>query len=137
MHYSDLFTSHHIAMLHDWLTTVGGLFVRLEFPHSGGSGTSYSVTSLEELEKLVSQQTHPELEIFIFKSKRLAPDELDHRLNLNWSYMNSDKVLYLAVKKNRSCYDAYHKNPQKYKDVVAKWVRGQAVSGMADSPNVP
>jgi hypothetical protein len=31
--------------------------------------------------------------------------------------MNSDKVLYLAVKKNRSSYDAYHKYPQKYKDV--------------------
>jgi hypothetical protein len=84
MHYSALFTSHHIAMLHDWLTAVGGLFVRLEFPYSGGSGTSYSVTSLEEFEKFVSQQTHPELEFFIFKSKRLGADELNHILNLNW-----------------------------------------------------
>ena len=128
MNYSTLFTPHHIALLHDWLTATGGLFVRLEFPHSGGSGTSYSVSSLEELEELVSQQTHPELEIFIFKSKELEADELDNMLDLNWVYMNSDRVLYLAVRKNRNSYDAYHKNPQNYKDVVAKWLQGETDS---------
>jgi hypothetical protein len=35
MNYRDQFTPHHIAMLHDWLTDAGGLFVRLELPIAG------------------------------------------------------------------------------------------------------
>jgi hypothetical protein len=123
MNHSDLFTPHHIAMLHDWLTDAGGLFVRLELPHSGGSGTSYSVCSLDELRELVSRQTHPELEIFVFKGKELGDDELDHALELDYAYKNADKVLYLAVKKNRNGYDAYRKNAQKYQSVVERWIQ--------------
>ena len=123
MNYRDLFTPSHIAMLHDWLTDEGGLFVRLEFPHSGGTGTSYSVSSLDELRELVSRQTHPELEIFVFKGKELGDDELDHALDLDWAYKNADKVLYLAVKKNRNSYDAYRKNAQKYQSVVERWIQ--------------
>ena len=110
-------------MLHDWLTDAGGLFVRLELPHSGGSGTSYSVCSLDELRELVARQTHPELEIFVFKGKELGDDELDHALDLDWAYKNADKVLYLAVKKNRNSYDAYRKNAQKYQSVVERWIQ--------------
>jgi hypothetical protein len=124
MNYRDLFAPHHIAMLHDWLTSMGTLFVRLEFPHSGASGTSYVVSTLEELRELVSKQTHPEIEVFIFKSKGLTVDELDQMLNLNWVYMNGDKVLYLAVTTTRNSYDAYHKNPEKYEDVVKDWMQG-------------
>ena len=123
MNYRDQFTPHHIAMLHDWLTDAGGLFVRLELPHSGGSSTSYSVCSLDELRELVARQTHPELEIFVFKGKELGDDELDHALDLDWAYKNADKVLYLAVKKNRNSYDAYRKNAQKYQSVVERWIQ--------------
>ena len=123
MDYIDLFTPHHIAMLHDWLTEAGGLFVRLEFPHSGGSGTSYSVSSLDELRELVSRQTHPELEIFVFRSEELGDDVLDRALDLDWAYKNADKVLYLGVKKNRNSYDPYLKNEQKYQSVVERWIR--------------
>ena len=126
MNYRNLFTPPHIALLHDWLTSIGTLFVRLESPHSGASGTSYVVSTLEELRELVSKQTHPEIEIFIFKSKELTVDELDQMLNLNWVYMNGDKVLYLAVTTNRNSYDAYHKDPQKYEDVVENWVQGNS-----------
>jgi len=48
--------------------------------------------------------------------------------------MNSDKVLYLTVKENRTSYDAYQTYPQQYKDVVAKWARGQANGSMAEIP---
>jgi hypothetical protein len=123
MNYRDLFTPHHIAMLHDWLTDAGGLFVRLELPHSGGSGTSYSVCSLDELKELVSRQTHAELEIFVFKGKELGDDELDHALDLDWAYKNADKVLYLGVTKNRNSYDAYRKNAEKYQSVVERWIQ--------------
>jgi hypothetical protein len=72
---------------------------------------------------LVAPQTHPELEIFVFKGKELGDDELDHALDLDWAHKNADKVLYLAVKKNRNSYDAYRKNAQKYQSVVERWIQ--------------
>jgi hypothetical protein len=68
MNYVGLFTEHHVAMLYDWLTELGELFVRLEYPHSGRSGDDYLVRSLEELRDLISRQTHNELEIHIFRA---------------------------------------------------------------------
>ena len=68
MNYIGLFTEHHVAMLYDWLMDLGELFVRLEYPHSGGSGRDYLVRSLEDLRDLISRQTHWELEIHIFRA---------------------------------------------------------------------
>src|SRR5215475_14873573 len=68
MNYIGLFTEHHVAMLYDWLMDLGELFVRLEYPHSGGSGRDYLVRSLEDLRDLMSRQTHWELEIHIFRA---------------------------------------------------------------------
>ncbi len=67
MNYVGLFTEHHVARLYDWLTEMGELFVRLEYPHSGRSGDDYLVRSLEELQDLISRQAHNELEIHIFR----------------------------------------------------------------------
>jgi len=68
MNYVGLFTEHHVAMLYDWLTDLGDLFVRLEYPHSASAGDDYLVRSLEELRDLISRQTHSELEIHIFRA---------------------------------------------------------------------
>jgi hypothetical protein len=68
MNYVELFTEHHVAMLYDWLTELGELFVRLEYPHSAMAGDDYLVRSLEELRDLISRQTHNELEIHIFRA---------------------------------------------------------------------
>jgi len=65
MNYVGLFTEHHVAMLYDWLTELGELFVRLEYPHSGSVGDDYLVRSLDDLRDLISRQTHGELEIHI------------------------------------------------------------------------
>jgi hypothetical protein len=67
MDYSELFSESHIATLHDWLVETGELYVHLEFPHSGGSGTSYFVRSEREVKELTVRQSHPEIEIFIYR----------------------------------------------------------------------
>lgn len=121
MNYCNLFSRYHIAVLYDWLETLGNLFVRLEFPHSGGAGLSYQVGSLEELKLLISKQTHPEIEILIFNSQMLTDDELDECLELPWIYRNGGKVIYIAVKKNRNYYEAYQKEPMKYEKVISDW----------------
>lgn len=68
MNYIELFTEHHVAMLHDWLEELGELFVRMEYPHSGGAGNDYLVRSLEELRDLISRQPYGEIEINIFQA---------------------------------------------------------------------
>jgi hypothetical protein len=68
MNYIGLYTDHHVALLHDWLTELGELFVRLEYPHSASSGDDFWVRSLEDLRDLMSRQTRCELEIFIFRA---------------------------------------------------------------------
>lgn len=67
MNYLGLFTPYHLAVLQDWITESGELFVDLNYPHSGGSGRDYFVRSLEDLHRLISQQTNPEIEISIFR----------------------------------------------------------------------
>lgn len=67
MDYSELFSESHIATLHDWLVETGELYVHLEFPHSGGSGSSYFVRSEREVKELTARQRHPEIEIFIYR----------------------------------------------------------------------
>jgi hypothetical protein len=68
MNYVGLFTEHHVAMLYDWLTELGELFVRLEYPHSASAGDDFLVRSLEDLRDLISRQTVRELEIYIFRA---------------------------------------------------------------------
>lgn len=121
MNYSNLFTPFHIAMLSDWLNVSSELFVHFEFPHSGGSGFSNTITSLAELKVLLSQQSHPEIEIFIFRSKPQSDEELNERVDLQWVYRNPEIVLYIAVNKNRNYYEEYQEEPIKYKETVASW----------------
>jgi hypothetical protein len=68
MNYVGLFTEYHVAVLHDWLSDLGELFIHFEYPHSGGSGNAYFVRSLEDIKNLIAQQTHPEIEITIFRA---------------------------------------------------------------------
>lgn len=68
MDYSELFSENHIATLHDWLVETGELYAHLEFPHSGGAGTSYFIRSVQEIKELTARQRHPEIEIFIYRN---------------------------------------------------------------------
>lgn len=67
MDYTGLITDHHVALLHDWLTELGELHIRCEYPHSGGSGNGYFVRSLEDIYNVLKKQWHSEIEIFIHK----------------------------------------------------------------------
>ena len=66
MDYSHLFSSHNLALLSDWLSETGDLYVDVYLPHSGSSSSAYFVHSTRDLKSLISQQTHPEIEIAIF-----------------------------------------------------------------------
>jgi hypothetical protein len=60
-----------IAFLHDWLQETGELYMDLDRPHSGGINNSlYFIDSLPRLKRIVSQETHPEVCICIFRKKQ-------------------------------------------------------------------
>jgi hypothetical protein len=44
-----------IARVKDWLHTFGELFIELYYPHSGGSGNFYLVSSFAQFSELLSQ----------------------------------------------------------------------------------
>ncbi len=66
MDYLSLFLPSDLALLSDWLKETGELYCDIYLPHSGGGGNPYFLHSLKDLKSLVSQQTHPEIEISIF-----------------------------------------------------------------------
>jgi hypothetical protein len=110
MNYNSLFTPHHVAILHDWITEIGELYVFIDLPHSGASGYGYLVHSLEDIRNLIVQQTHPEIEIDIFReimfpirgkdyatllarAVREIPDNQYYRIVALASYPNSCRPL--------------------------------------------
>ncbi|MBK9747412.1 MAG: hypothetical protein IPO91_11600 [Chloroflexi bacterium] len=68
MNYLHLLSLDNIALLKDWLEETGELYVDIDLPHSGSSGSAYLVRSMNELKLLISRQTHPEIVIAIFHS---------------------------------------------------------------------
>jgi hypothetical protein len=71
MGYERLFAPPDLAMLHDWLQETGELYVDLSYPHSGGSnGSVHFIRSLGELRAIVASDTHPEVDISIFRAKQ-------------------------------------------------------------------
>ena len=66
MNYLHLLSLDNIALLKDWLEETGELYVDIDLPHSGSSGSAYLVRSMNELKLLISRQTHPEIVIAIF-----------------------------------------------------------------------
>jgi len=68
MNYFELLAEHHVAILHDWLTELGELFVRVEYPRSGSSGDDYLFRSLEDIRELISRQTLGNIDIYIFRA---------------------------------------------------------------------
>src|SRR5205085_9807655 len=110
MNYCELFTPDQIALLHDWLSEVKEMLVRVEWPHRGCTGTSYRVASLSQLKELLTPQTHPEIEIFVFRQAAMSEEEVDRCLDLQWVYRNPDLAMYLSAKKSRNYYAKYHEN---------------------------
>jgi hypothetical protein len=70
INYRTLFTPQNLAMLSDWLSETGELYVNIEYPHSGGSGSSYFIRSMTDLKTLIVGQTHGEIDITIFHEKQ-------------------------------------------------------------------
>ena len=68
MSYLGLFSSHHIALLSDWLGSSGELYVDIYLPRSGASSSAYLIHSIAELKELIARQTHTETDITIFRS---------------------------------------------------------------------
>jgi hypothetical protein len=126
MRYVELFTPPHIAILSDWLAEDGTLSLHIHLPHSGGAGKSFPVMTLRELRDLVAQQAHPEIVILVFRKSVSTEEDLDRSTQLDWVYSNSDKVLYLAVTKNRNSYEPYAVNEQQYAEEVRDWFAEKA-----------
>jgi hypothetical protein len=127
MNYCDLFTPDHIAMLHDWLAEKKTLSVHIYWPHRGCSGSSYLVTSLQELRQLLSAESHPEIEIYILRQAQLPDDdEVDRCYDHQWVYKNQNDVLYITVAKNLNYYERYHTDPKKYDGIVSQWFEATA-----------
>lgn len=81
MSYLSLFLPQHLAVLNDWLTETGELYVDVYWPHSGNSGTAYFIRSMSDLNDLVAEQTWPEICFTIFRRlqypvRGVANDEL-------------------------------------------------------------
>jgi len=71
--YFQLFSKSHIAMLFDWLEQSGELWMHVEFPYSGSSGTWYRLLSLHHVKEVLdSLQESPPIEITIFQDKLFA-----------------------------------------------------------------
>jgi hypothetical protein len=86
MKYIGLFTEQHVAVMFDWISQLGELFVLLDYPHSGGSGSGYFVRSLADVRKLISQQTSLEIDILVLRAivfpvrGSVSPDLLERAL---------------------------------------------------------
>src|SRR5580704_12318553 len=73
MGYESLFAPCDLAMLCDWLEETGELYLDLDRPHSGGSNNSlHFVRNLADLRVIISNETWPEVDISIFRSKQYA-----------------------------------------------------------------
>lgn len=121
MNYCDLFTPHHIALIHDWIERTGRVFVRIERPHSGATGDSHVVRSLKELRTLLVRETHPEIEVFVFQEQPYPDDELHLALDHEWVRQNSDRVLYLGIHTNRNYYGPFGEDPKRYAKIIRQW----------------
>lgn len=107
-------------MVHDWLADSGSATVRIERPHSGASGDSHTIRSLSDLQALLAGETHPEIEVFVFRTP-IADDDLHRLLERDWVYRNADRVLYIAVQNNRNRYEPYEQHPTRYESTIKNW----------------
>ena len=70
MNYLQLFSIHNLALLSDWLEGNKELLIDVYHPHSGAGSLQYFIHSIEDLKQLIGNQTHPEIEITIFREKQ-------------------------------------------------------------------
>jgi hypothetical protein len=64
--YQALLSEHNLALLGDWLAETHELLVIIYFPHSAGLQDFFFIKSLNELRKILSAQTLPEIKVSIF-----------------------------------------------------------------------
>lgn len=122
MQVATLLTDHHVALVHDWLTERSELMMRIELPHSGGSGDTHWIRTLTELREVLDSISHPEVEVMIFRTLTTDDDdEFDSCMELEWIYQHPESVLYVALRKNRLVHDRYAADPVSYQSALAQW----------------
>jgi hypothetical protein len=70
MTHRALLTMHNLALLSDWLSEQGELWVDVHLPHAPASSDQYFINSLEDLRSLLQDVQWPEIALTI---KRLNP----------------------------------------------------------------
>jgi len=78
MTYLALLTMHNLALLSDWLSEQGELWVDVHLPHSAASSDQYFINSLEDLRTLLQEVQWPEIALTI---KRLNPYQIAGRVD--------------------------------------------------------
>jgi hypothetical protein len=86
--YLRLFSPANLAMISDWLSETGELYVDIYHPHSGGGSVAYFVRSMDELKTLIAKETWREIAVTVFRSQQFTlrgtadKDLLEKALNL-------------------------------------------------------
>ena len=101
--------------------------MEIYIPHSGGSGTFYTVKSVAELKGIIANSSsYLEIVITIWKNRTQTELESDDykpfQDDLKWIYFHSDEVMYFSVLRNRNWSQCYHENPDKYHREVEEWL---------------
>ena len=121
MDYAELFTADHIAKIVDWLAEEESITLVIYCPNTGDSPTTYKLSSLDEIRRLISDVKCPEVEIFLLKYFRNEEKALDQKLAPPWVFKNSDVSIYLSERKNMNYYAPFRDNPDSYRDSYDRW----------------
>jgi len=70
MNYAKLLSPHHVAALHDWLAETGELYVQVGSQYDRAAANAYFITDLGQLKTLLSTQSRPSFEIYIFRDRQ-------------------------------------------------------------------
>ena len=140
--FEQLFAKSDLALLHDWLQETGELYMDLDRPHSGGLNNSlYFLDTLSRLKSIVSQETHPEVCIYIFRKKHYpirgilddallasALEEIPDRQDFS-IFEKPDEVFVASsykhreprILKNRTSYPRFEAEPDRYHRYIDFW----------------
>jgi hypothetical protein len=69
INYLHLLSDADLDGLATWFSEADELFCRLEFPHSGGSGDSYLLSSVTDFTALLESVAWPELDAFLYRGQ--------------------------------------------------------------------
>lgn len=97
MSYLHFFSIHNLALLSDWLEENRELLIDVYHPHSGGGSFQYFIHSIEDLKQLIRNQTHPEIEITIFRQKQYSLRGIANEEMLEKAFCNIKDGEYYSI----------------------------------------